>query len=250
MSGAELFPIVAKDASETGKPLREAVGTSLADVWQGLWGDKLAAWRLKNAAKLNDALGKELAERGLALNLDKIPERFAYSWFDKASQEDEPEIQALFAKLLANAAEGNDDALMRRNIEAVSRLTPNDAKLLDVIAKGFIAYLSKPKRAPAFQFDEDGLRWELINRHNFDFEAAIDTILAIPILTEIVGATLDENLLADFFNLMQQGVAVPPIEKIGGVKIRRHYRLTATGESLIYALYPEAERSPSEQSNI
>jgi hypothetical protein len=246
MSGAELFPIVAKGASETGKPLREAVGTSLADVWQGLWGDRLAAWRLRNAAKLNDALGKELAERGLALNLDKIPERFAYSWFDKASQEDEPEIQALFAKLLANAAEGNDDALMRRNIEAVSRLTPNDAKLLDVIAKGFIAHLSRPHHEPDYQFDEDGLRWELTNKHDFNFEAAIDTILAIPVLTLVVGASLDENMLADFFHLMQQGVAVRPIGQIGGVKMRRLYRLTATGESLIYALYPEAKRSASE----
>jgi len=153
MSGAELFPIIAKDASETGKPLRDAVGTSLADVWQGLWGDKLAAWRLKNAAKVNDKLGKELAERGLTLNLDKIPERFAYSWFDKASQEDEPEIQALFAKLLANAAEGNEEALNRRNIELLSRLAPQDAKLLELLNKGIrqvipwrYSTFSKPSR--------------------------------------------------------------------------------------------------------
>ena len=130
LTSNELFPIV----TDTAKPISSAVGGTLADVWQGLIGDRVTAWRIRNAAGVNEKLGKELAKTGQSLNLDTIPEGVAFAWFQKATETDEPEIQELFAKLLANAASGNVEALKKRNIDLVSRLTPDDGRLLSALA--------------------------------------------------------------------------------------------------------------------
>jgi len=242
MSGAELFPIVAKDASETGKPLREAVGTSLADVWQGLWGDKLASWRLKNAAKLNDALGKELAERGLALNLDKIPERFAYSWFEKASQEDEPEIQALFAKLLANAAEGNDEALKRRNIELISKMSPSDAKLLEYIAQVYEDWRHPHSSLAAPYITEYSQFWYEVERNVPDLDdTSLETLMAHRILEEEIDSRLDSSALTDLMRNFD-GHSFSLYQTFNsGIITTSNLVLTATGKSLIDALFEKTE---------
>ena len=238
MSGAELFPIVAMDASETGKPLRDAVGTSLADVWQGLWGDRLAAWRLKNAAKLNDVLGKELAERGLALNLDKIPERFAYSWFDRASQEDEPEIQALVAKLLANAAEGNEAALERFNVDLLSRLTPRSAELFSAFAELEIAGVFQ---GSIFNSDSRGIELASLVSNEFretfeSYSKEFDQLLSLGILGVDEQVHLQSSRTR---SLTSDGPAMR-------ARTSTQVFVTDMGRSLINALYPEARRSDSD----
>jgi hypothetical protein len=105
------------------------VAGSVSETWAAIIGDKIANWRLVNAAKLQLKVQREFKKLGLEPNTDKIPERYAITWFEEASKQDEDEIQDLFARLLARAASGDDDALDRRNIEIVSKLTPNDAAL-------------------------------------------------------------------------------------------------------------------------
>ncbi|QZD96223.1 hypothetical protein [Qipengyuania gelatinilytica] len=131
--GENLLPIVAKEAGKAATPAVNAAGGTLSEVWQGLVGDKIVAWRIKNAAKAQQKLEKELSERGLKLDRNSVTERYAVTWFDKVSEEDEPEIQELFAKLLANAAEGNEAARDRRNIKLISNFTPATAKLFSEI---------------------------------------------------------------------------------------------------------------------
>jgi hypothetical protein len=79
---------------------------------------------------------KEFDRRGLKPNNDRIPERHAITWFEAASKQDEDEIQDLFARLLAQAAIGNEAALDRRNLKIVSKLTLNGAALFQELADG------------------------------------------------------------------------------------------------------------------
>lgn len=112
------------------------VAGSLSETWAAIIGDRIANWRLVNAAKLQLKARVQFKKLGLRPNIDKIPERYAITWFEEASKQDEDEIQDLFARLLARAAAGDDDALDRRNIEIVSKLTPNDATLFLEMAAG------------------------------------------------------------------------------------------------------------------
>lgn len=114
----------------------DAVTGSLSDAWQAILGDRIAAWRLANAAKTQIKVQEKFDKLGLKPNTDRIPERYAITWFEEASKQDEEEIQDLFARLLANAAAGKEDALDRRNIEIVTKLTPNDAALFQELAEG------------------------------------------------------------------------------------------------------------------
>ena len=106
------------------------IGGTLSEAWAVLMGDRVAYWRAKNAMQYRPLLAEEAARLGLKLNAAKIPDRFAFAWFEEASKQDEPEIQILFARLLARAADaasptGGD----RRMIDVLARLTPADALL-------------------------------------------------------------------------------------------------------------------------
>jgi hypothetical protein len=122
---------IVKAASDLTAPM---AGT-LSDAWHAVIGDRVAGWRLKNAAKLQVDVAEELGKLGLALNPARIPERYAFAWFEEASKQDEPEIQVLFARLLARAASGDPDATDRRQIEILSKFTPQDALALDLLFK-------------------------------------------------------------------------------------------------------------------
>jgi hypothetical protein len=137
---AELVPItealgrgVSVVGNATPKPLTDAIGYTLADIWQGIIGDKVAAWRLKNVAAVNERLIAKVATTGQRIDNSRISERYAFSWFEEASKQDESEIQELFATLLSNAAAGNKDALQRRNVRLVSNMSPKEAELFSNI---------------------------------------------------------------------------------------------------------------------
>lgn len=118
---------VTKLIASTGKAIAPFVGT-LGDAWSALVGDRVAAWRVRNAAALQSAIFVELGGRGLKLDRSKVPERYALTWFEEATKQDEPEIQALFARLLVRAAEGDRDAADRRHLEILTKFTPRDAE--------------------------------------------------------------------------------------------------------------------------
>lgn len=112
-------------ALDAAKPTTD----TLSDAWQLLIGDRVAAWRLRNAAKIQIKVHEELKRLGLSLNLGHIPERYAFSWFEEATKQDEPEIQTIFARLLSKASGGDKCASDRRFLEIVSRFTPDDAQI-------------------------------------------------------------------------------------------------------------------------
>ena len=107
------------------------VGATLSDTWSALVGDRVSAWRLRNAAALQAAVIVQVKTLGLKIDRSKVPERYALNWFEEATKQDEPEIQELFARLLARAASGDEDALDRRHLDVLTKLTPRDARTFD-----------------------------------------------------------------------------------------------------------------------
>lgn len=104
------------------------VGSTLSDTWHALIGDRVAAWRLKNAAALQVAVLAQIDILGLKFDRTKVPARYALTWFEEATKQDEPELQELFARLLVRSASGETDASDRRHLEILTRFTPLDAK--------------------------------------------------------------------------------------------------------------------------
>ncbi len=232
-----IVPIVAKKADELSKPFSGAVAGTLAEFWNGIVGDRVVAWRLKNAAKVSEKLEKEVAERGLTLKTAALPESYAYRWFEKASEEDEPELQALFAKLLANAACGNEAALQRQNIDLVSRLTPDAAAMTKRLA---IMYGAALERTRGY----DDMHKHAYSSVGFDPYEVEDQLEAASLLVSLGVLQLDFALDDRLSRLLS---AVGRFSDDGSIRINDHlkvksrYVLTRLGVSLIEALQPERQ---------
>ena len=95
-----------KEIAKATEEFLRPVGETLGDLWRGIAGDRVGQWRLRNAMELQKKTFQEAKRLGLVINPDRIPERFAIAWFEEATKADEPEMEILFARLLARAAAG------------------------------------------------------------------------------------------------------------------------------------------------
>jgi hypothetical protein len=232
MAGGEIVPIVGSEISATAKPLREAIGLALSDGWQALIGDKVQAWRLERAAEVSKKLSEKLDSRGLEARFDRIPQRFAYTWFDKATQEDESDIQELFAELMANAVSGDERASDRRSVNLVSRLTPEDARLLDYLAKKFY---KKPKWGdPTFRLDLQQLNFAM-SRDGFQTtERALDSLLSLGLIRLLPEIVIDQGRYESSLNRRPDGMPAGDLTRAIGVKSTLY--LTDLGRMITGAL--------------
>lgn len=172
----DLTPIV-KPLNDVAEPLTN----SLSDAWSAVLGDKIAAWRLRNAAATQVKLHEEFKRLGVSLDNTKIPERYAFAWFDEATKQDEPEIQELFARLLAKAAIGDKDAGDRRNLEILSQMTPADAQVFQWAFSTF----GNDRRA---MFGRHFVIWSMV-RDEFgkEGELALEHLVQLGILEKYYG---------------------------------------------------------------
>lgn len=233
----ELIPIVRAAVPDE---LGGAIGNSLADVWQALVGDRISSFRMKNAAKLSARLQKRLKEEGSSINWSRIPERYAVSWFEHATDEDEPSIQELFAKLLENAADGSSDARERRNIELVARLSASDAALLLLIYEEY---------ANKYDGHETGMVWltdwpnfiSLSQRSNPSIQSiSYENLQNLGIIEVETVSSLSQSKLDRWFKgkLGQDGggfYTEYPVED--AVETSDEVLLTETGVSLLRGLF-------------
>lgn len=233
MSG-ELIPIVAHQAGEVGKPLRTAVGSTLADFWQGIVGDRATAWRLRNAAKLSIELEKQVADSGLVLKGDSLPESYAFRWFDKASEEDEADLQALFAKLLINAASGNKEAMERQNIDLLSRMTPASAQILSDLSirlKKTVIDFPSYNGNDALIIRDFGPNDQMVRGSDSSSMALLVSIGILRYTTKIVNDRFSSE--RRHFRKFED---VKSIDVSKMVKVEQKIRLTALGLTLLRAL--------------
>ncbi|WP_434404762.1 Abi-alpha family protein [Sphingobium sp. DN12] len=217
------------------KPVQDAltpVGNTLSDAWQIVLGDRIAAWRLTNAAKIQVKVNEQVQALGLKLNTAKIPERYALAWFEEATKQDEDEIQTLFAKLLAKAAAGDEDALDRRHISVLAQFTPIDAKAFSILGD---ANFSPTDDAALVTRSLLGIRWDavkleraLVAEHGEQYAASLEHLTNIGILDKeyevMPGRPRPSRSLS--------GSSNPTIS----YETQRRYRLTRLGASLSIAV--------------
>lgn len=177
MNGGELLPIVVNGAGKS-------MGGTVADLWRGIVGDRVLAWRIANAAKTEEKLNQKLTSRGLTLNRDKLPDGVIFSWFQKATEADEPEIQELFAQLLINAGLGNEDAQKKRNIELVSSLSPEDARLLQIFRKMFAFDSADQPYNATIRVRRDPVFYQRLKAEGFEDRTSIDALISLGILRQ------------------------------------------------------------------
>ena len=84
----------------------------------GLIGDKLAYFRLERAIELQDKVEKRLKQKGI--NAKKyVPVSFGLPIFEKATVEEDDNIQQLWANLLTNAMDPNYKGQITRNFTSI-----------------------------------------------------------------------------------------------------------------------------------
>lgn len=99
----------------------------------GAFGDWAFFYRYKNALMLRDKVNALHTERGLE-EIMPIPLRLALPFIEKASEEDNEELQDMWARLLANANDKNSDVDMTKTfIDILASIEPLDAKIIDYI---------------------------------------------------------------------------------------------------------------------
>lgn len=111
---------------EIARSLVAPILDTTTDLWGVALGDRIAAWRLRNVIETHRKLQDEAQAAGITLNVSKIPERFAVAWFEAASQQDEPDLQTMFARLLAGVA-AERIAPDARLVRKLKDLEPADA---------------------------------------------------------------------------------------------------------------------------
>ena len=240
-SGGEIVPIVGKEVSETTKPLRSAIGFTLSDTWQAVIGDKVQAWRLLRASEVSKKLSAKLAESGVHARLEEIPERYAYTWFEKATQEDESEIQDLFAELMAQALKGEKDALDRRSVDLVSRLTPGDAYLFKHLTSRFY---EKPKWGRrSFKIDLRFLDIEMSRAGIVAEERSMDSLLSLGVIRVVQEIGVNQAEFEHGARRRLDGSGIGDLSRAVGV--RNHLYLTDLGRMLCRALNLDEEEGAS-----
>lgn len=223
---------------DPAKQLVEPIATTLSDTWAAVIGDRVAAWRLKNAAALQIRVNEQVAKLGLQLDRSRIPERYAFAWFDEATKQDEPEIQELFARLLARAAAGEEHAFDRRHLETISRFTPMDAQVFEA--------LFGPRRiAGEPSWDEYDVWKTLKEEIGADAELSLEHLIALGLLERTYNITHDRSI-GGFRDTEEIGRDF--MKKItSALSIIAELEQTVLGTSLYIACAPIGSATASEQ---
>jgi hypothetical protein len=138
---------------EVAKAIIGAPANSIADIYGVVLGDRIANWRLTNVIRAHAKVQAEAEKAGLKMLATKIPERFAYSWFEEVSRQDDDDLQTLFARLLARAADGRIGA-DERLVRMLSLMTPPDA----LVFQAFFERPPTPLRGPTNEIYQDRSR--------------------------------------------------------------------------------------------
>lgn len=247
----DLVPIIIAVGDEGGNggavsPFREAIGGTLAEAWQAIVGDRVAAWRVSNAAKISKKLSEKFKKNGVKIDGNSIPQKYAFTWFEEASKQDKPEVQEIFATLLANASSGNVDALSERNIEIVSKLNPISASIMDLIFQRVEVIRGLFEgHDPIYQFDmtENSFHRYVSEELGSSHVLECEDLIRIGILQEYI--VIDSSSISDKISDIKSGIDKMSSSEIDDgywkelVEVQNCVRLSEIGWSLFRAIYPE-----------
>jgi hypothetical protein len=116
-----------------GSFLGRVFGTVPEDI-VGLFGDYLQHLRIRNFSRLQQRTEEILASRP---NIEIVPvsPTLAIPLISAAQDESRPELQEIWARLLANAMDKNHAGVRQSFIEAVKKFDPPDAIVLKAVAE-------------------------------------------------------------------------------------------------------------------
>ncbi len=133
--------------------LQQIVGpasTAIRTIRDNDWGplsQYYAAFRLKNLLALNRKIQDRAEELGFDLeNAKRVAPKVGFLWIDKASLEEDDDLQTMWANLMVNAMnpngpKGTDDfELDTTYIEIVSQFSPLDCQVLEYIVEHGMEY--------------------------------------------------------------------------------------------------------------
>ena len=116
----------------------------------GLIGDKLAYYRLERAIDLQHKVEDRLKVKGI--NARKyVPVSFGLPILEKATVEENDEMQQLWANLLTNAMDPRYSGKITRNFTSIlPDIEPLDARILDIIVREYTSLSDEKKQNTLF----------------------------------------------------------------------------------------------------
>jgi hypothetical protein len=169
-------------------PIAGAAGQSVVIVG----GEWIKLWQMKNAVSVGQKAVEFLEKRGFTnpQQLRDITTKFGILYIEGASVEDQPELQELWAKLLANAVDPIFPAEKLSNafFDIIKGLDPSDVILLNYLNEQRFNNLKKIEAN--FDF------WKAITKQNTDFksESQVDETMKTVNKKEFSGHYIRQDL--------------------------------------------------------
>jgi len=130
--------------------LRRMFGPALSEFGEML-GDHMKVWRFSNLLRLRDKIDRIAADRNVPSELfTALPFGDAMRTIEAASQEDDDDVQQLWAQLIVRATTKSEQpSINKLHIEILRSLGPADSALLDLLYPSIIGreFRSKPEVA-------------------------------------------------------------------------------------------------------
>lgn len=199
---------------------------------------------MTNAARLNKKLAEKFEKLGSTPDWERVPERYAIAWFSAATEEDDDDLQGLFADLIANAALGNADAALRRNVELVSQLSPQGAAFLKEMFEAFRGKIEETETASVWLVDYPVFESRMTPENGQFDRQSFEDLMRLQVLEVERDTSLDSAKLERWLKgqIGRDGgglYTTYPVED--ALYASDEVSLTITGMSLIRALFPVSE---------
>src|SRR4051794_16792901 len=116
----------------------------------GLIGDRLAYYRFERAIELQRKVEERLKAKGVH-SRKYVPVSFGFPIIEKATIEEDDNLQQLWANLLANSADPKYTGKITRNfISILADIEPIDARILDLVVRGYVELSDEQKSSTLF----------------------------------------------------------------------------------------------------
>ncbi len=238
-------------AKAIGVPL-DAIYDVTGDIWGGLVGQKLKAWRLKNTVNVFEQTAAKLNERGIDLEkLRTLSNAEMLALFDGSSKEDDRNIQDLWASLLANSLAPNGEAFDRKFVSVLTNMASGEArtfKLIVELHQTALTFYDETRDVDSFE-----------DRHQF--QSILDTTCekAQSAVTKADIAGHEQTYLMDLRSAGLVNIYGPPTSEVDPFDLKNHS--TAGARESNYAdagilakklneITSEAQRAVSLESNF
>ena len=127
--------VIVDTAADARRALAAVFGDATAEL-AGILSDNVKLWRFRNLLRIKDKVEDITARRGLTSNhLRALPMSDALRIAHTASDEDQPEVQVLWARLIANAMSKEHGGVERAFIDLLKSLSPNEVLFLELLWK-------------------------------------------------------------------------------------------------------------------